>query len=297
MEQKILRASTQTLIGYPRLAPQRLLLAQPTSATVKLLMPAVQGTTYDAATVDTLSTTTQGAHSEGQDHVTLSASVALVAGRRYLIEPGGGRFLDVQALQGGTTNQLWTAEPLPCDVPNGSAVRGWAVSIALTAAQTNQVGDALGLFRAIISGTTYEWSESFRVVNRITSPRLTPTMLTHAYPILSSLRDTNDLDYEETIQATWEHRIVPALAAKGILDENVISDEALVPWHAAACVLHLVEPDPRFPSDFVERMRASCEAQQTTTLARVDFAVRAQDEATARNTGNERQFDGMRIVR
>jgi hypothetical protein len=297
VEQKILRASTQTLVTYPRLAPQRLLLEAPTSATVKLLMPAVQGTTYDPATVDTLSATTLGAHQEGDDHVTLSASVALVANRRYLLEPGNGRHLDVRALEGGTTNQLRTAEPLPCTVRNGSALKGWAVTVALTAAQTDQVGDALALFRAVINGSTYEWSESFRVVNRITSPRLNPTMLTHAYPILASLRDTNDIDYEETIQAAWEHRIVPALAAKGILDEDVISDEALIPWHATACVLHLIEPDPRFATDFVSRMRELHEQQQQTTLARADFAVRSQDESTPRDTGNERRFDTMRISR
>lgn len=297
MEQKLLRASTQTLVAYPRLAPQRLLLATPTSATVRLLTPASQGSTYDPATVDSLSTTTQGAHAEGQDHVTLAGSVALVANRRYLISPGSGRLLDVRALEGGTTNTLYTAEPLPCDVPNGSTVKGWACTIALTAAQTDVVGDALALFRAVISGTTYEWSETFRIVNRITSPRLTPTMLTHAYPILASMRDTNDIDYEEIIQSTWEHRIIPAMAAKGILDEDVISDEALIPWHAAACVLQLVEPDPRFSSDFVGRMRELYEQQQTTTFARADFAVRGQDEVSARDTGAEKKFDAMRITR
>ena len=261
------------------------------------MTPAVQGDTYAAATVDTLSTTTQGAHQEGDDHVTLSASVALVANRRYLLEPGNGRHLDVRALEGGTTNQLRTAEPLPCDVPNGSSVKGWAVTIALTAAQTNQVGDALALFRAVINGNTYEWSESFRIVNRITSPRLNPTMLTHAYPILASLRDTNDIDYEETIQSAWEHRIVPALAAKGILDEDVISDEALIPWHASACVLHLIEPDPRFSSDFVSRMRDLYDQQQQTTFGRADFAVRDQLTPSPRDTGGEPKFGVMRMVR
>lgn len=297
MEQKILRASTQTLVAYPRLAPQRLLLATPTSATVKLLTPAVQGDTYASATVDTLSTTTQGAHQEGDDHITLAGSVALVANRRYLIEPGNGRHLDVRALQGGTTNTLRVAEPLPCDVPNGSAVKGWACTIALSAAQTDQVGDALALFRAVISGTTYEWSESFRIVNRITSPRLTPTMLTHAYPILASLRDTNDIDYEETIQAAWEHRIVPTLAAKQVLDEDVISDEALIPWHAAACVLQIVEPDPRFSTDFVGRMRELYDQQTQTTFNRIDFAVRGQTDVTPRDSGSEYKYGVMRATR
>ena len=298
MERKILRASTQTLTSYPRLAPNGLLLLPPTSVTVKVLTPSSTPNTYVAGTVDSLSTTTQGAHAEGDDHVTLAASVAIVAGRRYLIEiDGGGRHLDVEALAGGTTNTLRTAEPLPCAVGNGSPVRGWACSIALTAAETDQIGDALALFRAVISGQTYEWSESFRIVNRITSPRLNPTDLTHAYPILSSLRDTNDLDYEALIGAAWEHRVVPLLAAKGILDEDVISDEALVPLHAAAAVLHIVEPDPRFSTDFVNRLRETYDRVTQTTFARVDLAVRAQDDNTPRNTGAEPKLGFLRAVR
>jgi hypothetical protein len=296
-EQRIQRASTQTLVAYPRLHADNVLLGQPSAATVKLQTPAVQETTYSAAVADALSTTTQGAHQEGDDHVTLSSSVALVAGRRYLIELASGRYIEVQALEGGTQNTLWTAEPLPCDIANGSAVRGFAVTKALTAAQTDQPGDALALFRATVNGGTYEWSESFRIVNKVTSPRLTPTRLTHAYPIMSSLRDTNDIDYEAVIDAAWDHRIVPLLAARKILDEDVISDEALVPLHALACVLHIVEPDPRFSADFIARMREAYDKTVDTTFSRIDFAVRDQTDLTPRSTGAEPRWGTMRATR
>ena len=296
-EQRIQRASTQTLVSYPRLHPDNVLLGQPSAATVKLQTPAVQETTYSAAVADALSTTTQGAHQEGDDHITLASSVALVAGRRYLIELANGRYIEVQALEGGTQNTLWTAEPLPCDIANGSAVRGFAVTKALTAAQTDQPGDALALFRATVNGGTYEWSESFRIVNKVTSPRLTPTRLTHAYPIMSSLRDTNDIDYEAVIDAAWDHRIVPLLAARKILDEDVISDEALVPLHALACVLHIVEPDPRFSADFIARMREAYDKTVDTTFSRIDFAVRAQTDLTPRSTGAEPRWGAMRATR
>lgn len=296
-EQRIQRASTQTLVSYPRLHPDNVLLGQPSSATVKLQTPAVQETTYSAAVADALSTTTQGAHQEGDDHVTLASSVALVAGRRYLIALASGRYIEVQALEGGTQNTLWTAEPLPCDIANGSAVRGFAVTKALTAAQTDQPGDALALFRATVNGGTYEWSESFRIVNKVTSPRLTPTRLTHAYPIMSSLRDTNDIDYEAVIDAAWDHRIVPLLAARKILDEDVISDEALVPLHALACVLHVVEPDPRFSADFIARMREAYDKTVDTTFSRIDFAVRDQTDLTPRSTGAEPRWGTMRATR
>ena len=296
-EQRILRASTQTLVAYPRLHPDNVLLGQPSAATVKLQTPAVQETTYSAAVADALSTTTQGAHQEGDDHVTLASSVALVAGRRYLIELASGRYIEVQAIEGGTQSTLWTAEPLPCDIGTNRPVRGFAVTKQLTTAQTDQPGDALALFRATVNGGTYEWSESFRIVNKITSPRLTPTRLTHAYPIMSSLRDTNDIDYEAVIDAAWDHRIVPLLAARKILDEDVISDEALVPLHALACVLHIVETDPRFSSDYIARLREQYDKTMDTTFSRVDFTVRDQTDLTPRSTGAEPRWGVMRATR
>lgn len=296
-EQRIMRASTQTLVSYPRLHPAEVVLGQPSAVTVNLQTPAVQDTTYSAAVADALSTTTQGAHQEGADNITLAASVAIVAGRRYLIQLVEGRNIEVEALKGGTTNTLYTAEPLPCAIANGSAVKGFAVTKALSAAQTDQVGDALALWRATVNGTAYEWSESFRIVNKVTAPRLTPTRLTHAYPLMSSLRDTNDIDYEAIIDAAWDHRVVPLLAAKKILDEDVISDEALVPLHALACVLHIVEPDPRFSTDFIGRLREQYDTMIETTFARVDFAVRDQTDLTPRSAGAEPRWGVMRAVR
>lgn len=296
-EQRILRASTQTLVSYPRLHADQVVLGQPSAVTVRLQTPAVQETTYSAAVGDALSTTTQGGHQEGDDHVTLSASVALVAGRRYLIQLANGRFIEVEALEGGTQSTLWTAEPLPCTIPNNSPVRGFAVTKALSAAQTDQPGDALALFRATVNSTVYEWSESFRIVNKVTSPRLTPTRLTHAYPIMSSLRDTNDIDYEAVIDAAWDHRIVPLLAARKILDEDVISDEALVPLHALACVLHIVEADPRFSTDYIARLREQYDKTMDTTFSRVDFTVRDQTDLTPRSTGAEPRWGVMRATR
>lgn len=296
-EQRILRASTQTLVSYPRLYPTELVLGAPSSVSLLLQTPAVQDTVFTAASFDTLSTTTQGAHQEGDTHITLAGNVALVAGRRYLIQLATGRDIDVQALEGGTTNTLQLVEPLPCAIANNSAVRGFAVLRVLTTAQTDQVGDSLARWRATVAGNTYEWSESFRIVNKVTSPRLTPTRLTHAYPLMSSLRDTNDIDYEAIIEAAWVHRVIPLLAARKILDEDVISDEALVPLHALACVLHIVEPDPRFSTDFIERLRVAYDKAVETTFARVDFAVRDQTDLTPRSSGGEPRWGVMRAVR
>jgi hypothetical protein len=74
--------------------------------------------------------------------------------------------------------------------------------------------------------------------------------------------------------------MVPALAARGILDENVVTDDVLVPMHAAATVVHLARQWPAAPSDFVERLIASYEQIKQTTYDRIDLITRSQDEVT-----------------
>jgi len=106
-----------------------------------------------------------------------------------------------------------------------------------------------------------------------------------------------DIDYEAVIDAAWDHRVVPLLAARKILDEDVISDEALVPLHALACVLHVVEADPRFSTDFIQRLREQYDKTMDTTFSRIDFAVRDQTDLTPRSSGGEPRWGVMRATR
>jgi hypothetical protein len=168
-------------------------------------------------------------------------------------------------------------EPLPYGVANGSAVKGLAVTVALTADQTAEPGSGYVLFRATVDGVVREWDEAFRVVRRITSVALTTTVLTQSYPVVRQISSNTDLTLEEAINASWSMLVSPALAARGVLDEDVLTDDVLVPMHAAATAYHLARQWPAAPTEFVARLEAAYEQSKVTTYDRIDLAVRSQD--------------------
>jgi hypothetical protein len=283
--QRVLVGSTESILSYPRLSDDvGISTGVPsdpaTARRISSQYPDADGV-YVAATIDSLSTTTQGACSEGDDRIPLAASVAIVAGRRYLVtDSASARPVVVVAARGGTLATMWLAEPLPCDLGNASTVRGLAVSVALDAVQTGEPGAGYVLFRATVDGVVREWDESFRVVRRITSVALTPTELTQSYPVVRQIASSSDLTLEEAIQASWRMVMVPALAARGILDEDVLTDDVLVPMHASATVLHLARQWPAAPAEFVERLSTSYEQTKQTTWDRIDLITRSQEEET-----------------
>jgi len=282
--QRVLVGSTDTILSYPRLTADGIVTTGvPSSATARRVTPQVPdaSTAYVAATVDSLSTTTQGAHSEGGDSVTLAGAVTIVAGRRYLItDASHGKAIVVVASRGGSLSEMWLQEPLPCDIANGSTVKGIAVTVALDATQTAEPGAGYVLFRATVDGVVREWDEPLRVVRRITSVALTPTELTQSYPTIRQIASSSDLTLEEAIQASWRMVMVPALAARGILDEDVLTDDVLVPMHAAATLLHLARQWPAAPTEFVDRLAASYEQIKQTTWDRIDLLTAPQDVLT-----------------
>jgi len=281
---RVLLGSTETITTYPRLAADGVLTSHvATSATARRITPTAPDAegAYVAATVDPLTATTQGAHQEGDNSITTLTAHAWVAGRRYLItDATAGREIVVVATKSGFSTELWMAEPLIADIGNGSTVRGIAVTVALGALQTLSPGAGYVLFRATVDGIVREWTEPFRVVRRITSVALTPTELTQAYPVIRKLASATDTTLEEAINASWRHVVVPSLAARGILDEDILTDDVVSPMHAAATVLHLARQWPQASSEFVTRLEASYEQIKQTTYDRIDLATAAQDEAT-----------------
>lgn len=281
---RVLLGSTETITTYPRLAADGVLTSHlASSATARRVGPGASDdvSTYVAATVDSLSATTQGAHKEGDDHLTVSVAQNWVAGRRYLVtDATAGREIVVVATKSGSSTDLWIAEPLVSDIGNNSTVRGIAVTVALTAAQTASPGAGYVLFRATVDGVVREWDEPFRVVRRITSIALTPTELTQAYPVVRKLASATDTTLEEAINASWRHVIVPSLAARGILDEDILTDDVVAPMHASATVLHLARQWPQASSEFVSRLEAAYEATKQTTWDRIDLATAPQDAVT-----------------
>lgn len=281
---RVLLGSTETITTYPRLAADGVLTSHvATSATARRVGTGDSDPvgSYVAATVDPLSTTTQGAHQEGDDSITVQAAQTWVAGRRYLItDATAGREIVVVASKSGLSTELWLAEPLVSDIGNNSTVRGIAVSVALTAVQTAFVGSGYVLFRGTIDGITREWEEPFRVVRRITSIALTPTRLTQAYPVVRKIASATDTTLEEVINAAWHHMVVPALAARGVLDEDIMTDDVVEPMHAAACVLHLARQWPQASAEYVARLEQSYEQAKATTWDRIDFLTASQDDIT-----------------
>lgn len=283
--QRVLIGSTESIVSYPRLVADGVLQSGvPSSATARRVAPQDPdlATAYVAATVDSLSTTTQGTTLEGASSIALAGSVTIVAGRRYLITDAahGKRFV-VVASNGGTSATLYIQEPLPSSVANGSTVKGLAVSVALTATQTDEPGTGYVLFRATVDGVVREWDEPFRVVRRITSVSLTPTVLTQAYPVVRQIASSSDVTLEEAINASWQMVIVPALAARGVLDEDIITDDVIAPMHAAATALHLARQWPSAPPEFVQRMQEAYDQTKQTTWDRIDLITRDQSETPA----------------
>lgn len=281
---RVLLNSTETVTSYPRLAADGVLTSHvATSATARRIGPGESDAvaTYVAATVDPISATTQGAHQEGDNSITVSVAQAWIAGRRYLItDATAGREIVVVASKSGTSTELWLAEPLICDIGNNSTIKGIAITVALTAAQTNQTGAGYVLFRATVDGIVREWEEPFRVVRRITSIALTPTELTQAYPVIRKLASATDTTLEEAINAAWRHVVTPALAARGVLDEDIMTDDVVAPMHAAATLLHLARQWPQASSEYIARLESAYEQIKQTTWDRIDLITASQDTET-----------------
>lgn len=279
---RILLGTTQSIVSYPRVMRGNThATGVPTSATARRVTPLVpdEATAYVAATIDAAATTLSVAAVEGDVSLTLTAPMAIVAGQRYLIQDEATqRFVEVESTNTATASVMHLAEPLPCDITILSGIFGLAVSVALTAAQTAEPGAGYVLFRATVDGYVTEWDEAFRVVRRITSIALTTTQLTQLYPVARKLSSSADTTLEESIGAAWTASIQPWMAATGILDEDVLTDDVLVPVHAAAVVLHLARQWPQAQQEYVDRLQANYEQAKETTKARIDLAIRGQEE-------------------
>jgi hypothetical protein len=302
VEQRILRGTTPTLVSYPRLRPDRLAQAQPTGTPrVKLAMPAVEATAFANAVADTLSATVTASAAEGESELAITSST-IVAGRQYLVG-FDGRTLVVEARSGGTgQTTMRLAQPLPYDVPDDATVTGFAVSIALTAEQTEQVGEASALWEAVVDGGTLRWSSLFRVVSRMPTALLTPAELVRAYPSIRSLKPAAETTWDEVITAAWEHQVVPLLEAKGAFEEDVVSDATLVPLHALACLVHLAAFNFTLDQQMRDSLATAWSEKVSTTFARKSYAEAIQageDDAAPqpRQPGNEPNRARMRLTR
>jgi hypothetical protein len=231
--QLVIEDSTETIGTYPPI------LAQASGTpTVRIGTPA-SGLDYSAAatnaTVDSVSTTTNAAASEGSDSVALAGAVALVKGRRYLFtDATSGEVIPAIAQKGGSLSTFYAAEPFPRALASGSSLKGYFLSVALTADQTASSGPAIAEWTATLNGVSETWRESFRIVKSDGLYTLTSATLTDSSPYAKRMRGDTDEDYSEAIDAAWRRYVLPAIYAKGLRPERIASRELLEPVHIAA---------------------------------------------------------------
>lgn len=269
-EQRIKAGQSGTLVSYPRLTNGQFVLAQPSAVSVRIGTPAVSmPSTYDSSSFDNTATTVSSAVAEGATTIPLAATVTSTRGHLYLIDQsddGAGAFL-VEAAAGASSANLYLSEPLPVALTSGNAVKCMACTYTVSAAQTDQPGNGLALWKATIGGVVYEWAQSFRIARRIPVCPLIGPRLTQAYPVIHTFRARTDLNLEELIRSAWEFRVLRALEAKGVAEEDIVSTDVLEPLVAIACLLQLVVQDPTQSPDYVQRVQEDYERTMASVLA------------------------------
>lgn len=296
--QRILRNTTTTLLSYPRVESGDLVLGVPSTPEVRIGTPASAIPDEDAAwptgTVDPLSTTVTAAGAVGDTTLTV-ASAAWVKGRKYLVDDVDGTVL-VTAAKTVTGTTLYLTEPLERVISTSATVKGWAITKALTTAQTDLTGNAVAVFRAVVGGVTYSWTEAFRIVRRMVVVPLTGPELTAAYPIVHSLKPAT-ASLEEIIDAAWEYRLLPKLGAKSVIEEDIVDAEVLRPLLALACVVHLAMLSRSADPVWRDALVADFDRLTESTFARVDWHDAPQTADPPRDPNLHARRIGIRVSR
>lgn len=294
---QILEDSTETLEDYAPLEPG---LGALSSVTVRVRTPSTSLPAVDeaeAATADSVSTTIGAAASKGATSITVASATGIAEGRQYAI--GLGAVDDDSVVvkvrrQVGTT--LTLTEGLPVAVAQSDTLKGFRVSHALTADETETSGEGLAVWKAAYaSGETRTWDQQFWVVRQRLHHTLTVTRLTSKYPQVLRLRPPTDEKLQEVIDAAWEDRVIPALEGRNIDVWTIKSAARLEPVVATACVLHLVLADAASTPEYVERAEKDYESALELALRGRHFWIDAPDDRNPQaddDTPDESEFTG-----
>ena len=284
---RVLKDSTETLVAYPTLSPDgRVVVGVPTAATVRVGTTSTAiPTSGDSATIDSVNTTVTAAASEGDTTIT-TASATYVAGVKYLVQDAGRPPLVVESAHSATGTTLYLKDPLPHALTTSATVKGIRVSHALTTSETSEEGPGIAVWTVTVGGVDYVFSDSFRVVRRITQIPLTVDDLIRTYPVVLRLRERSDVGLDEVIASAWEYRVLHRLAAKGVRDEDIVDAEVLRPLLALACVLHLVALDESADPVWRDSLVAEYERTFEATFGRVDWYEHTQDADPAPSSSN-----------
>lgn len=274
-EQQLIQGQGATLVSYP---PR---LAKAASVTARVSTPSSDMPDVGvAAVVDSVTATTAEDAPRGSSVILLASNVAIVRGRRYvLVDIETGTRVVVESAVGGTTNALKTVSPLPSKIAYGSSLVGYACTFALDAAT---VGTTLGrcviVWEAVIDGEPVTWAQDARVVRRVVAYSLTASDVEQWSSYSVQYQPNGDADWTESLSAAWSLHMVPAMLAKGIQPERIVSWEVLSAWHIAALEWHLANITPeQDPGIRAEKKTALIEARDLA-LASSRFWVDVSDD-------------------
>jgi hypothetical protein len=227
---RIIKGSTETIETYPPT------LAQASGTpTARIGTPAVAIPDAGSnATVDSVSTTVDADAYEGATQLTVT-SATWVKGRKYLATSSTGEVLPIVSDTDGASDTLNLQEPLPAPLLTGSTIKGYRISIALTAEQTASIGRCVVEWTATLNGVSEKWPDQFYVVERDAGYALDAATLSRFSAYARRMKPETDNDLSETIAGAWIRYLAPALLAKTIRPELFVSRQEMIPAHIAAC--------------------------------------------------------------
>lgn len=289
---QVLKDSTDTLLVYPPSSHS----GQASSASVRVGTPSTpipDDDSWEAATVDAVSATTNAAANKGATSLSFASDPTCTPGRKYLLELTTGQKLHVEVIATGTTVVL--AEPLAMAIPSGTALKGVAITHALTTAETENLGEGLVKVKATIGGSDFHWDQRFEVVDSIFSITLTAAALSERRPDIMRLRPPNDLTGSELIEAAWTDVLRLRLRARGYEEAKINSPVELEPALLEACAYLVTK---MYRSEDTERMQARMDDLERAiddTLASKQwwYDESDQDVMGERETLTEHQWVGI----
>jgi hypothetical protein len=285
-EQQIVQGQAATLVSYP---PR---LAKASAATARVSTPSLDMPAVGvAATVDSLSATTVQTALRGSTTLLLSAAASFVRGRQYVvIDAITGARVVIESTATGSTDTVKLASPLPIDIEGGSSVVGYACTFALTSGEVGtEIGRCVVAWEATIDGEAIAWAQDARVVRRLVNHAITATDIEKWSPYAVQLKPNGDDDWTETIGAAWARYMLPALLAKGVQPERIVSWEVLTPWHIAAIEMHIATVTPEPDINVRAEKKAALVEARDLALQSMRFWVDSADDLSKPQDSTEPQ--------
>lgn len=277
---KILRNQSAVLESVPSGLDDMFRRGRATSVQYRVQTPATpypaSEDTWSTGSIDSVSTTVQGAHEEGGDHLTIAASTTVVRNRFYEVDGGSLEPFLVQAQASVTGTAVYLKAPLPRDVANASTFKGVTCTASLTAADTLTPGACSIQWKATIDGVVVVWSDVFRIVRRLCAIPLTEGELRQIFPAYERYSPSNQSP-ANLIEGAWQQIVLPRLAAKGIQEEDILDAEPLAPVLAQATMLLAVRNREDVDVEFRNDIKTELESLLNAVTARTDWIETPQD--------------------